>query len=373
VIDMGPGAGTRGGHVVAEGSVAAICEQAESLTGRALRGELAAPARRPRSRNGCLRIVGASEHNLVGFDVEVPLGQLVAITGVSGAGKSTLVRDVLVANLRGEPERGACRRIEGAERIAEVVMVEPTPPARSSRSNAATASKAFDAIRARFAATREAKALSVAPGWFSFNVPGGRCEACEGAGEVVVDMQFLDDVRMSCEACDGLRYRSEVRQVRLAGLSIVDVLALGIDEACQHFADDAKIERRLRPLQEVGLGYLSLGQPLSTLSGGEMQRLRLAQALSERGSGNLSVLDEPTTGLHPADVVALLRCIDRVIEAGASVIVVEHNLDVIRAADHVIDLGPDAGPGGGQLVGEGSPAEISRLDTATGRALRELR
>ena len=324
-------------------------------------------------RQGSLRIIGARENNLANLDVELPLGQLVAVTGVSGAGKSTLVRNVLVANLRDEPERGACQRIEGAERIAEVVMVDPTPPARSTRSNAATVSKAFDGIRARFAATREARALGVAAGWFSFNVPGGRCESCEGAGETIVDMQFLDDVRMSCEACDGLRYRPEVRQVRLDGLSIVDVLALGIDEACEHFADDPKIERRLRPLQEVGLGYLSLGQPLSTLSGGELQRLRLARALSERSRDNLYVLDEPTTGLHSADVVVLLRCIDRVIEAGASVIVVEHNLDVIQAADHVIDLGPEAGPAGGRVVGEGTPAQIARLDTPTGRALRDAR
>jgi excinuclease ABC subunit A len=338
-----------------------------------LRGEFAAATRRARTASGCLRIIGAREHNLANIDVEVPLGQFVAITGVSGAGKSTLVRDVLVANLRNDTERGECQRIEGSEQIAEVVMVDPSPPARSSRSNAATASKAFDGIRARFAATREARALGFAPGWFSFNVPGGRCESCEGAGEVVVDMQFLDDVRMSCEACDGLRYRSEVRQVRLDGLSIVDVLALGVDEACEHFADDPKIERRLRPLQEVGLGYLTLGQPLSTLSGGELQRLRLARALAERGRGNLYVLDEPTTGLHSADVAVLLRCIDRVIEAGASVIAVEHNLDVIRAADHVIDLGPDAGPAGGRIVGEGTPAQIARLATATGRALRDSR
>jgi len=373
VIDMGPGAGSRGGRVIAEGSVAEIRERADSPTGRALRGELAAPARRRRTATGRLRIVGARAHNLAELDVDVPLGQLVAVTGVSGAGKSTLVRDILVAHLRADPERGECTRIEGAESVGEVVMLDPAPPARSSRSNPATASKAFDAIRARFAATREARALGAAPGWFSFNVPGGRCESCEGSGEVVVDMQFLDDVRMSCETCDGLRYRSEVLQVRLDGLSIVDVLALGIDEACERFADDPKIEGRLRPLQEVGLGYLSLGQPLSTLSSGELQRLRLAQALSERGRGNLYVLDEPTTGLHPADVMALLRCIDRVIDAGASVIAVEHNLEVIRAADHVIDLGPGAGPAGGRVVGEGAPAQIARLDTPTGRALRDLR
>ena len=370
VIDLGPGGGRAGGHIVAEGSVAEIREHRESLTGRALRGEFAAPRTGVREPRGRLRVVGARAHNLRDVSVDVPLGQFVVVTGVSGAGKTTLVRDVLVAGLRREPGRGECDAIEGARAIGEVVLVNPTPPARSPRSNPATVSKAFEGIRARFAATREARALGVSPGWFSFNVAGGRCEACEGAGEVVVDMQFLDDVRMPCEVCSGLRYRQEVLQVCLDGLSIVDVLALGVDEACERFADDPKIEKRLRPLADVGLGYLSLGQPLSTLSGGEIQRLRLAQALVERGRGNLYVLDEPTTGLHAADVALLVGCLGRVIDAGASVIAVEHNLDVVRAADHVIDLGPDAGPHGGRVVGEGRPEEIARLDTPTGAALR---
>ncbi|MCP4239109.1 MAG: excinuclease ABC subunit UvrA [bacterium] len=370
VIDLGPGGGRAGGHIVAEGSVAEICEHRESLTGRALRGELAAVRAGGREPQGKLRVVGARAHNLRDVSVDIPLGQLVAVTGVSGAGKTTLVRHVLVGGLRREPGRGECRAIEGIRSIGEVVLVDPVPPARSPRSNPATVSKAFDGIRARFAATREARALGVSPGWFSFNVAGGRCDACEGSGEVIVDMQFLDDVRMPCEMCSGLRYRQEVLQVRLEGLSIVDVLALGVDEACERFADDPKIEKRLRPLADAGLGYLSLGQPLSTLSGGEFQRLRLAQALVERGRGNLYVLDEPTTGLHAADVALLVDCLGRVIDAGASVIAVEHNLDVVRAADHVIDLGPDAGPYGGHVVGEGRPEEIARLDTPTGAALR---
>jgi len=342
----------------------------ESLTGRALRGGFALPPRKPRESRGRLRIVGAREHNLRDLTVDLPLGQLVAVTGVSGAGKSTLVRSVLVGGLRREPGRGACERIEGGEAVAEVVVVDPSPPARSSRSNPATVSKAFDGIRARFAETREARALGVGAGWFSFNVAGGRCEACEGAGEVVVDMQFLDDVRVPCDGCSGLRYRPEVLNVRLDGLSIVDVLALTVDEAFERFGADARIGKRLEPLAEVGLGYLTLGQPLSTLSGGETQRLRLAQALAERSRGHLYVLDEPTTGLHPADVAVLLGCLDRVIDAGGHVVVVEHNLDVIRAADFVIDLGPDAGPAGGRLVGAGPPAEIARLATHTGAALR---
>jgi excinuclease ABC subunit A len=265
------------------------------------------------------------------------------------------VRSVLVGGLRRDADRGACERIEGAEGIGEVVLVEPNPPARSPRSNPATVSKAFDAIRARFAATREARALGAGP------------------GEVVVDMQVLEDVRMPCEVCDGRRYRPEVLQVRVAGRSIVDVLALTLDEALQLFDDDAQISRCLRPLERVGLGYLALGQPLSTLSGGETQRLRLAQALAERKAGDLYVLDEPTTGLHPADVRLLLDCMDQVIAAGSHVVVVEHNLDVIRSADFVIDIGPGAGPDGGRLVAARSPEEIARCaESATGAALRAL-
>jgi excinuclease ABC subunit A len=375
LIDLGPGGGRLGGRLVAEGTVAEVRAHPESLTARALRGEFEPPRRTPRPARGRLRVVGASEHNLRDLSVDVPLGNLVVVTGVSGAGKSTFVRSVLVGGLLRETDRGACVRIEGAEAVREVVRVDPNPPARSPRSNPATVSKAFDAIRARFAATREARALGAGAGWFSFNVPGGRCESCEGAGEVVVDMHFLEDVRMPCEVCDGRRFRTDVLAVRLGGLSIVEVLALTIDEALVHFDDDAQIARRLRPLERVGLGYLALGQPLSTLSGGETQRLRLAQALVERTAGGLYVLDEPTTGLHPADVRLLLECFDQVIAAGSSILVVEHNLDVIRSADHVIDLGPGAGPDGGRLVVAGTPDEVAACAASqTGAALRgELR
>ncbi len=378
VIDLGPGAGRLGGSIVVEGSVDEVRAHDVSLTGRALRraaGERAreaAPARRTHRATGRLRVVDARAHNLRGITVDVPLGQLVVVTGVSGAGKSTLVRSVLVGHLTGDPERGACERVEGAELVRDVVVVDPSPPARSSRSNPATVSGAFEGIRRRFAATREARAKGVGPGWFSFNVPGGRCEACEGTGEVVVDMQFLDDVRVPCDVCGGSRYRPEALALRESGRTIVDVLALTLEEACALWADDPRIGARLRPFVRVGLGYLTLGQSLATLSGGENQRLRLGLALAEGATaGRLYVLDEPTTGLHPADVDVLLACLDELLDGGASVVVVEHDLEVIGAADHVIDLGPEGGPDGGRVVASGPPSAIAASRASyTGAALR---
>jgi excinuclease ABC subunit A len=389
VIDLGPAAGRAGGELIVEGSVEEVARHPTSATGRALRGDFLVAAGRPkRPPRGSLWIVGAREHNLKDLTVEIPLGQLVAVTGVSGAGKSTLVESVLVGNLlamrnegeagqRGEP--GACDRIEGAAAIDSVVVVDQSPSSRSPRSNPATVSKAFDAIRTRFAETREAKALGVGPGWFSFNVEGGRCEKCEGAGEVVIDMQFLDDVRVPCEICGGCRYRREVLQVRLDGRTITDVLALTLDEAMSVFEADRRIAPRLAPFVRVGLGYLQLGQPLSTLSGGEHQRIRLARALargSKRGVARQSlgtrlvVLDEPTTGLHPADVQVLMGCLEELIAEGDSVLLIEHNLDVIQGADFVLDLGPEGGPGGGYVVAAGTPDEVAANPRSdTGRAL----
>jgi excinuclease ABC subunit A len=276
-----------------------------------------------------------------------------------------------VGQLRRDPERGACRAIEGAEQIDEVVVVEPTPPARSLRSNPATLSKAFDGIRRRLAATPEARRQGLSAGWFSFNVAGGRCEACEGSGETVVDMQFLEDVRIPCESCGGRRYRKEAEAIRLDGRSVSDLLELTIEEARALFAGDSSIAGRLDPFARVGLGYLTLAQPLSTLSGGELQRLRVATALGADRDRSLYVLDEPTTGLHASEVQVLLDCLDELLAGGASVLVVEHNLDVIRLADHVIDVGPEGGPGGGSIVAAGPPAAIAACaDSHTGRALR---
>ncbi len=378
VIDLGPGAGRMGGTIVSAGDVAAIRASTESKTAAALRG-LPAEARRRRrdlSRSPRLRLTTGRIHNLRDLSVELPLRGLVVLTGVSGAGKSTLVREVLVPGLsrRGgsvdSNRRGA--RVDGAEHVDAVVLVDQSPGTRSARSNPATVTKAFDGIRQRFAETREARARGYRAGYFSFNVAGGRCEACEGTGEVRIDMQFLDDLCVPCEECSGRRYRKEVLDIRIDGRSIVDVLGLGIDEACEVFAEDSKIAPRLRPLVRVGLGYLSLGQPLSTLSGGEFQRLRLGQALLEGAGRTLYVFDEPTTGLHASDTQILLRCIDEVIDAGASVLVVEHDLDVIAQADWLIDLGPGGGPEGGRLMAEGPPEVVARCgESLTGRLLQQ--
>jgi excinuclease ABC subunit A len=379
VIDLGPGAGRHGGEIVAAGTVSEIRAVLKSKTGIALRGELDAVGRRPRDLADAprLQIVGATVNNLKDFSVEIPLGGLVVVTGVSGAGKSTLIRDVLVPGLEArvplDPDQRPWRELRGAERIDEVVVVDQSPGSRGGRSNPATITKAFDAIRQLFAATREAKARGWSPGTFSFNVAGGRCDECEGVGEVVIDMQFLDDLRVPCDACGGRRYRREVLDIQIEGRSITDVLDLGIEEACAFFATESRIVSRLEPLVRVGLGYLRLGQPLSTLSGGENQRLRLGQALAEGASRTLYVFDEPTTGLHPADTDVLLGCLDEVIAGGASVVVVEHDLDVIRGADWVIDLGPGGGPEGGQLVAEGPPAAVARVSgSLTGRFLKDL-
>jgi len=373
VIDLGPGAGRLGGSVVAEGSVAALRAAEGSLTGRLLAGAFRVERKRRGSPSGLLRVRGAAAHNLKDVDVDVPLGQLVVVTGVSGAGKSSLVRSVLVGHLRRDPERGPCERVLGGEQLDSVVVVEPTPPARSLRSNPATLSKAFEGIRRRFAATPEARRLGLGAGWFSFNVAGGRCESCEGTGETLVDMQFLEDVRVPCESCGGRRYRKEADAIRLGGRAIHDVLDLTLDEARALFADDAAIASRLAPFARVGLGYLTLAQPLSTLSGGELQRVRVAQALGGERDRSLYVLDEPTTGLHASEVQVLLDCLGELLDAGASVLVVEHNLDVIRLADHVIDLGPEGGPGGGRIVAQGPPEAIAACAAShTGRALRGL-
>jgi excinuclease ABC subunit A len=381
VVELGPGAGEQGGEVVFEGTPQELLH-AETLTGQYLSGrrQVWLPERtRRRSAMGWLRVRQPRANNLKGEDVEIPLGCVTVITGVSGSGKSTLLYDVLYGNLRrlkGLPADsvGACAGIEGAEAIQQVVLIDQSPPGRSSRSTPATYTKAFDAIRELFAATDYAQQRGWGPGYFSFNIPGGRCEVCQGEGIVWVEMQFLSDLPLECEACRGTRYKSETLRARYRGKSIVDVLQMTVEEALEFFADHRRITERLMPLQRVGLGYLRLGQPTSMLSGGEAQRLKLAAYLLEEVSGQvLFLLDEPTTGLHLHDVARLVEILQELVARGHTVVVIEHHLHVIAAADWVIDLGPEAGEAGGHVVAVGTPEQVARHPGShTGRALRHF-
>ncbi len=380
LIDMGPGAGVLGGRVVFAGAPSKIHDATESVTSAYLSGQRRVPMpalRRPRVQE--LRVIGARQHNLKNIDVTFPLGVLCCVTGVSGSGKSTLIHDVLHAGLlrrlgQWNGAVGDHDDIEGAGLIRQAVLVDQAPIGRSARSNPVTYVKAFDPIRKRFAATREALARGYGPGHFSFNVAGGRCEVCEGAGQILVEMQFLPDVNLPCEECGGSRFRRETLDIRVRGKNIYDVLQLTVGEARRFFADLPKAESRLKALEDVGLGYLRLGQPSSTLSAGEAQRVKLASHLLQGGGkGMLYLFDEPTTGLHFDDIVKLLFALNRLIDTGASVIVIEHNLDLIKAADWVIDLGPEGGDGGGSLVAAGTPEEVAVCTGShTARYLREV-
>jgi len=380
VIDLGPGPGRDGGEVVYEGPVAGLVRAPRSLTGaylagRALPVEIASAGRLPDPARR-LRVRGARENNLKDVTVDLPLGLFVCVTGVSGSGKSSLVDQVLFRNLRrglglGESEPGACDGVDGGELLSGVTLVDQAPLGASSRVNAATYLGVLEPLRKCFAATPEARERGLKPTSFSFNSAAGACPVCEGAGYEKVELQFLPDAFVRCGACDGRRFRPEVLEVRCRGLSIAGALDLPGSELARVFADQKGIAQALEPLFDLGLGYLSLSQPAPTLSGGEAQRLKLAQALAESGAsrGRLYLLDEPTTGLHVADVAVLVRALQRLVEAGHSVIVVEHDLDLARAADWIVDLGPEAGEEGGRVVGEGPPQGIARLDTPTGRAL----
>jgi excinuclease ABC subunit A len=398
LLDLGPGAGELGGNVVYEGTLGRLLADGNSsLTARYLRGELrvAAP-REPREVDPkrLLRILGARVHNLKNIDVEIPLGMMVAITGVSGSGKSTLVHDVLFRSIEalhkardaGEEAdaeaagdldaapRMACRKLEGAERILNAVMIDQSPIGRTPRSNPVTYIKAFDQIRALFANTRDAQKQGYTPGHFSFNIPGGRCETCQGDGTVTVEMQFLADVELICEECKGTRYKSAILDIRYSGLNIHEVLQLTVSEAIVFFGGVPRLVERLRVLDDVGLGYLRLGQSATTLSGGEAQRVKLAAHLAAASCrGTMFIFDEPTTGLHFDDIAKLLAAFGRLIENGGSLVVIEHNLDVIRAADWVIDLGPEGGAGGGEVVAAGTPETVARARRShTGRYLAAL-
>jgi len=367
VIDLGPGAGEHGGSLLFSGPRSELLQSRESLTARYLTGELRipVPSLRHKPSGGFLRIFGARAHNLQNIDLMIPLHMLVAITGVSGSGKSTLVHDViykaLEAKRNGGNFRELCDRIEGEHQLQNVVLVDQSPIGRTPRSNPSTYLKAFDAIREVFAATPEARKRGYSAGHFSFNIPGGRCEACQGEGTVTVEMQFLADVELVCEECRGTRFKSGVLEVRYHEKNVHEVLQLTVREALAFFAGVPKITSKLRILDEVGLGYLRLGQSATTLSGGEAQRLKLAAHLTtETNDGVLYIFDEPTTGLHFDDIQKLLTAFRKLIDGGASILVIEHNLDIIKSSDWMIDLGPEGGARGGKIVATGTPEQVAR-------------
>ncbi len=382
VVDIGPGAGEHGGQVVVSGSVEDLLASPDSITGMYLSGrrEIAVPAeRRPRTKGRELTVVGAREHNLRDVTVTFPLGQLVAVTGVSGSGKSTLVNDILAAvlvkQLNGNREvPGRHTRVTGLEHLDKVVRVDQSPIGRTPRSNPATYTGVFDHMRKLFAETTEAKVRGYLPGRFSFNVKGGRCEACSGDGTIKIEMNFLPDVYVPCEVCGGARYNRETLEVHFKGKSISEILDMPIEEAAEFFEAVPAIRRHLTTLVEVGLGYVRLGQPAPTLSGGEAQRVKLASELQKRQTGRtIYVLDEPTTGLHFEDINKLLKVLQRLVDGGNSVVVIEHNLDVIKTADWVIDMGPEGGSGGGTVVAEGTPEHVATVEAShTGRFLKEI-
>ena len=381
VVDMGLGAGEQGGRVVFSGTLKGLLQEPRSLTAKYLRDELAipVPAARRRATGQKLRVLGASEHNLKDIDIEIPLGLLVCVTGVSGSGKSTLVHDVLYASVKrakGDWDRrvGLHRKLEGVEYVSDVVLVDQAPIGRTPRSNPVTYLKAFDPIRELFAATKDARSRGLTASHFSFNVPGGRCDACEGEGEVKVEMQFLADVFVPCDQCEGKRFKPQVLEVKYRGRGVDQVLDMTVREALTFFSSSPKVLRRLQVLDEIGLGYLRLGQPATTLSGGEAQRIKIAAHLSSHtGDRILYILDEPTTGLHFDDIAKLLAACRKLLLAGHSLLVIEHNLDVIKTADWVIDLGPEGGEEGGRLIAAGTPEQIVQVaESHTGRYLRDV-
>ncbi|MFO7701148.1 MAG: excinuclease ABC subunit UvrA, partial [Acidimicrobiia bacterium] len=381
VVDIGPGAGEHGGRIVAEGTVAAIEAAEESITGKYLSGErsIVVPPTRRDGRAEAVRVFGASENNLKNIDVEFPLGLFVAVTGVSGSGKSSLIEQILSRSLHASLHGsrvlpGRHRRIEGLENIDKVINIDQSPIGRTPRSNPVTYTKVFDSIRQLFAATPDARMRGYKPGRFSFNVSGGRCETCKGDGTLRIEMHFLPDVYVPCDTCGGLRYNRDTLEVLFKGHSIADVLDMSIEEALTFFENQPKIARVLGTLFDVGLGYVRLGQPAPTLSGGEAQRVKLASELGKRSTGRtFYILDEPTTGLHFEDIRKLLGVLQRLVDGGNTVVVIEHNLDVIKSVDWVIDLGPEGGDGGGQVVATGTPEQVADVsDSYTGKFLRDV-
>ena len=381
IIDLGPGAGEHGGEVVVAGTLEDVINCPHSLTGKYLSGELSIPipSRRRKHSGKYLEIRGAREHNLKNITVRIPLGLFVCITGVSGSGKSTLVEEILYRALakklyKSRVEPGEHDEIVGWENIDKVIHITQEPIGRTPRSNPATYTDTFTHIRQLFAQTPEARMRGYKPGRFSFNVKGGRCEVCQGEGLIKIEMHFLPDVYITCDACKGKRYNRETLEVKYRGKSIADVLDMSVEEALKFFSNIPVLKRKLQTLYDVGLGYIKLGQPATTLSGGEAQRVKLAKELSKVATGNtLYILDEPTTGLHFADVEKLLNVLNRLVDKGNTVVIIEHNLDVIKSADYIIDLGPEGGEEGGWIVAEGTPEEVAENPRSyTGQFLRKV-
>ena len=381
VVDIGPGAGVNGGKVVCAGTVEDLCACPRSVTGQYLSGRMSIPVpEKRREGNGkSLIVCGARENNLKNIDVEIPLGKLICVTGVSGSGKSSLINEILYKTLAAEKNRvkvrpGKSDGMKGLEYVDKVIALDQSPIGRTPRSNPATYTGVFNDIRNLFASTQDSRLRGYNQGRFSFNVKGGRCEACCGDGLLKVEMHFLPDVYVPCEVCGGKRYNRETLEVKYKGKSIADVLDMTVEEACGFFENQPKIYSKIKTLYEVGLGYVKLGQSSTTLSGGEAQRVKLATELSKKSTGStVYVLDEPTTGLHVADVHRLINILDKFSDAGNTVVVIEHNLDVIKVADHIIDLGPEGGDGGGELVFAGTPEDCANCpESFTGQFLKPL-
>ena len=381
IVDIGPGAGINGGNVVAAGTPDEIMACRESVTGQYLSGErkVPVPVSRRKGNGKYLTVNGAREHNLKGIDVKIPLGTFTCVTGVSGSGKSSLVNEIVYKTLARDLNRakefpGDCDSVKGLEALDKVIDIDQSPIGRTPRSNPATYTNLFNDIRSLFASTQDAKMRGYSAGRFSFNVKGGRCEACQGDGIVKIEMHFLADVYIPCDVCHGSRYNRETLEVKYKGKNIADVLGMTIDEAVDFFSAVPRIHDRLKTLQDVGLGYVQLGQSATTLSGGEAQRVKLATELSKRSTGKtIYILDEPTTGLHTADVHKLIEVLQKLVDAGNTVLVIEHNLDVIKNADYIIDLGPDGGDKGGRVVAVGTPEQVSKVDVSyTGQYLKKM-
>mgnify|MGYP004659124947 FL=1 len=380
IIDIGPGAGVHGGNVVAEGTAEELKKNPNSITGKYLSGELKilVPEKRRKGNKKYLEIIGAAENNLKNINVKIPLGKMVAITGVSGSGKSSLINGVLYKKLANELNKanlkqGKYKEIKGIENLDKVIAIDQSPIGRTPRSNPATYIGVFDLIRDLFAETNEAKMRGYSKGRFSFNVAGGRCESCEGEGIVKIEMHFLSDVYVPCDVCGGKRYNRETLEVKYKGKNIYDVLNMTVEEALDFFTNVPKIKNKIQTLYDVGLGYIKLGQSSTTLSGGEAQRVKLANELCKKSTGKtMYILDEPTTGLHIADIHKLIEILDRLVDVGNSMLIIEHNLDIIKIADHIIDLGPEGGVNGGQIIAQGTPEEVAKVEGSyTGKFLKK--